>query len=61
MTRLLAAAALAVGLLATTTPAANACDWEHCPGTSIICSTFGCPLYCTPDLPVVNRHLCLGN
>jgi hypothetical protein len=61
MTRLFVAAALGLGLLATVAPAATACDWEHCPGTSIVCATFGCPLYCTPNLPVADRRVCLGN
>lgn len=60
MTRLLAATALTLGLLAPAAPAANACDWEHCPGTSTVCQVFGCPIYCTYVSPL-GRTVCIGN
>ena len=46
MTRILLAGATALGLLLTGAPAANACDWEHCPGTSIVCRETACPIVC---------------
>jgi hypothetical protein len=55
VSRLLAAAALGLGLLASGAPAANACAWQYCPGTSIVCAELGCPLYCTPVRPPVVR------
>ena len=58
MTRLLAAAALGLGLLATSTPA-NACAWEYCAGTSVVCAEFGCPVWCTPNVPVADRRVCV--
>ena len=42
MTRLLLAAATAAGLLAAVAPASQACDLQHCPGTSIVCSKISC-------------------
>jgi hypothetical protein len=59
MTRLLAAAALGLGLLATATPAANACDAQHCPWSKPVCDTIGCPVYCTGNIPVANRNVCV--
>jgi hypothetical protein len=47
MTRLLAAAALGLGLLATNTPA-NACEFSQCAWGKIVCAEVGCPIVCTP-------------
>lgn len=58
MTRTLTAAALVAGILATGAPAANACAWEYCAGTSVVCATFGCPLYCQ-RVPVADRSVCV--
>jgi hypothetical protein len=60
MSRLLAAVALGAGLLLAPTSPAVACDFEHCPGTSVVCAQLGCPLVCTTNLPVVDRHICIG-
>jgi hypothetical protein len=59
MARLLAAAVLAVGMLATVAPAANACAWEHCPVTGTVCAEYGCPVYCTPRDPVTDTEVCV--
>ncbi len=58
MRRLLAVAALGLGLVATPAPAANACAWEYCPGTSIVCQEFGCPVLCY-RVPVAQRSVCV--
>lgn len=62
MTRLLTAAALSVGLLATIAPAtpANACEFSQCAWGKIVCSVVDCPIVCTRTLPVVNRDVCIG-
>lgn len=60
MRRFLLAASLGLGLVATAAPAANACSWTYCPGTSIVCAEMGgCPLYCT-RVPVAERTVCIG-
>lgn len=46
MTRLLLAAAATLAFVAPAAPA-NACDLEHCPGTSIVCRQVNC------DRPIV--------
>jgi hypothetical protein len=58
MRHLLAAAAVA-GLFLTGAPAANACAWEYCVGTSVVCATFGCPVACSPNVPVADRRVCV--
>ena len=59
--RILLATALGAGLFATAAPAAVACDWEHCPGTSIVCQQMGgCPLYCR-YVHQIDRTICIGN
>jgi hypothetical protein len=59
MRRLLAAAALGLGMLATTAPAADACAFQQCPYGQITCSVISCPLVCTPRLPVLNHDVCV--
>lgn len=58
MTRLLMAGAVALGLVLTGAPAANACAWEYCPGTSIVCQEFGCPIVCY-RVPVAGEWVCV--
>ena len=57
MKRLLLAAALGAGLLATHTPA-NACEFRQCAWGKIICSTVTCPRYCET---VAGRTFCVIN
>jgi len=58
MRHLLAAAAVA-GAALTAAPAANACAWEYCAGTSVVCAEFGCPLACSPRIPVADQRVCV--
>lgn len=58
MTRLLLGAALA-GLVVAGAPAADACAWEHCAGTKIVCQTYGCPIACGPTVPVLDERVCV--
>lgn len=59
MTRIIAAAALGLGLLATVAPAAGACAWEHCAGTSVVCAELGCPVFCLPEPVDTPIRLCV--
>jgi hypothetical protein len=42
VSRLLAAAALSLGVLASAAPAANACDLDHCPWSAPVCAVVDC-------------------
>jgi len=57
--RLLLAAALGAGLLATVSPA-NACEFRQCAWGQIVCSTVYCPRYCVYVSPA-NRSVCVIN
>jgi hypothetical protein len=59
VTRLLASAAVAVGLLATFTPAAQACQFSQCTWGRPVCNVVHCPIYCR-EITVVDRRICIA-
>lgn len=61
MTRLLAGAALSLGLVATLAPAtpANACEFSQCAWGKIVCSAVSCPIFCY-EVPVAERRICIA-
>lgn len=56
MTRVLAAAALGLGLMLTGAPAAEACEPSRCPWTALFCREFGCPVAC---YQVADEYVCV--
>ncbi|HEX8003600.1 MAG TPA: hypothetical protein VF519_12975 [Mycobacteriales bacterium] len=59
MTRFLAAAALSVGLAATMTPSASACEFSQCAWGKIVCSVVHCPIICA-NVPTADRTVCIA-
>jgi hypothetical protein len=59
--RLVTVAVLAAGLLAAAAPAANACDLDHCAGTSVVCGYVDCtpPPYLGCYQPLGLVRICL--
>lgn len=61
MARLLLAIATTAALVATAAPAANACDLEYCPGTSIVCRQVSCdrPILIGCEQPLGMLQVCI--